>query len=198
MDINQDIKSKSLIIRKYLRRAIIGVERVSRIMNYTIDTQYKNYNQDCFNIKSELINVIKSFEIRSQIENVELCLRCEITNKLTGSKNAFHRILGNLIANGFDAFQNHKYQCDKVLKIKAHTSGNYLIITFEDNAGGIPCSIQKHLFKEQYTTKSKGNGLGLISIKALVEDHFGGFLNCYSIKGQGTVFAIALPLLKSN
>jgi len=42
-----------------------------------------------------------------------------------------------------------------------------------------------------------GNGLGLISIKALVEEHFGGFLNFYTIKGQGTVFAIALPLLKS-
>ena len=200
MEINQSLRSHSLIIRKYIKRAILGIEKVSKIMNYSIDTQYRNYHQESFNLKTELINIIKTFEIRSINEKVELKFNIDNKSTIKGSKNAFHRVIGNLISNALDAYSantdcvNKALEFSKKIIIKAHKSGNYFIITFEDKAGGIPNTIQKHLFKEQYTTKSKGNGLGLISIKTLVEEHFKGFINCYSIKGNGTVFAIALPL----
>jgi signal transduction histidine kinase len=199
MSQGRGVKTQSPTVKKYIKRAIIGVEKVSKIINYTMDSQYRNYNQETFNVKTELTNVINTFEIRSINERVEL--NCCIDNKIkiAGSKNAFHRVFGNLIGNALDAYSmcKGKGMNEKRIKVKAYKSGKYFIITFEDRAGGIPKTIQNKLFKEQYTTKSRGNGLGLISIKTLVEEHFRGFINCYSVKGQGTVFAIALPISPS-
>jgi signal transduction histidine kinase len=130
---------------------------------------------------------------------------------MAGSKDAFHRLFGNLISNSLDAYSAREIgrvqkgagkglkaeiKNEKEICISAYKNGDFVVITFEDKAGGIPKMIQKYLFKEQYTTKSKGNGLGLISIRALVEEHFHGFLNCFCTKGIGTIFVIALPLSK--
>jgi len=196
LEINQELKAQSVILKKYIKRAIIGVEKVSKVINYSLDTQYRNYRQEIFCVKKELINVIKNFEIRSIHEKVELKFNINHRCKIIGSKSAFHRVFGNLIGNALDAYSTCKNQDEKRIKITAHKGGEHFVITFEDRAGGIPESMQKYLFKEQYTTKSNGNGLGLISIKNLVVDHFKGFINCYSTKGKGTIFAIALPLAK--
>jgi len=196
LEINQELKAQSLLLRKYIKRAIIGVEKVTKVINYSLDCQYRNYQQEIFCVKKELINVIENFEIRSIHEKVELKFNINHKCKIIGSKSAFHRVFGNLIGNALDAYSTCKNQDGKRIRITAYKGGEHFIITFEDRAGGIPDTIQKYLFKEQYTTKSKGNGLGLISIKNLVEQHFKGFINCYSRKGQGTIFAIALPLAR--
>lgn len=196
LEINQELKAQSLLLRKYIKRAIIGVEKVTKVINYSLDSQYRNYQQEIFCIKKELINVIDSFEIRTLNEKVKLDFFINHRCKIAGSKNAFHRVLGNLISNALDAYSINIGQEGKKINIKAYKSGEFFVITFEDRAGGISETMQKYIFKEQYTTKSKGNGLGLISIKNLVEQHFKGFINCYSRKGQGTIFAIALPLAR--
>ena len=196
LEIDQELKIKSLILRKYIKRAIIGVEKVTKVINFSLDNQYRNFEQEIFCVKKELINVIKTFEIRTLNEKVRLDFYINHRCKIMGNKSAFHRVIGNLIGNALDAYSTNIEKEDKKINIKAYRSGEFFVITFEDRAGGIPDTIQKYLFKEQYTTKSKGNGLGLISIKKLVEEHFKGFVNCYSRKGQGTIFAIALPLTK--
>ena len=196
LEIYQGSRSRSLILKKYIKRAITGVEKVAKVLNYSLDCQYKNYQQETFCVKKELIAVIKNFEIRSIHEKVELKFDINHKCKIFGSKSAFHRVFGNLIGNALDAYSTCKNQDEKRIKITAHKGGEHFVITFEDRAGGIPESMQKYLFKEQYTTKSNGNGLGLVSIKNLVVDHFKGFINCYSTKGKGTIFAIALPLSK--
>jgi signal transduction histidine kinase len=47
-----------------------------------------------------------------------------------------------------------------------------------------------------FTTKGvgKGTGLGLAIARQIVEENHNGKLTCDSILGQGTEFAIALPL----
>ncbi|MGL5196893.1 MAG: sensor histidine kinase, partial [Chroococcales cyanobacterium] len=65
-----------------------------------------------------------------------------------------------------------------------------------DNGYGIPENLQKQLFDPFFTTKpvGKGTGLGLsISYQIVVEKH-GGQLLCFSEPGEGTEFAIILPL----
>ncbi|MGG6295645.1 PAS domain-containing sensor histidine kinase [Leptolyngbya sp. AN02str] len=73
---------------------------------------------------------------------------------------------------------------------------DWIMIRIADNGLGMPETVKQRLFDPFFTTKpvGKGTGLGLsISYQIVVELH-GGQLTCYSIPGQGTEFAIAIPL----
>jgi nitrogen-specific signal transduction histidine kinase len=62
-----------------------------------------------------------------------------------------------------------------------------------------PETIKVRLFDPLFTTKAVGKGTGLdlaISYKIIVEQHQGD-LQCTSIAGEGTEFAIAIPLRQS-
>jgi len=77
-----------------------------------------------------------------------------------------------------------------VLEIKEGS----LLISVIDTGGGIPKEIQPFLLKESLTTKEDGNGLGLLSCKAIVEDHHHGKFWFDTAVGQGTAFRFTLPL----
>ena len=48
------------------------------------------------------------------------------------------------------------------------------------------------MFEPYYTTKAKGNGLGLMIVKRIIEEH-GGEIELSSKPGEGTCFKIRLP-----
>ncbi|HEY9605182.1 MAG TPA: CBS domain-containing protein [Allocoleopsis sp.] len=69
-------------------------------------------------------------------------------------------------------------------------------IRIVDNGSGMTESVRRRLFDPFFTTKGvgKGTGLGLsISYQIIVEKH-GGQISCTSTPGQGTEFAIKIPL----
>ncbi|MEG3881783.1 PAS domain S-box protein [Microcoleus sp. herbarium7] len=76
----------------------------------------------------------------------------------------------------------------------------HIVIRIADNGPGIPAEVHQRLFDPFFTTKEpgKGTGLGLsISYQIVVEKH-GGQLHCNSAPGQGTEFAIEIPVGKSQ
>jgi signal transduction histidine kinase len=103
----------------------------------------------------------------------------------------------NLITNSIDAF-NHPHSGETIkerkIKITAIEEGKYINFVYEDNAGGIPEAVQKHMFDSFFTTKEvgKGTGLGLSMIKSIVKEH-NGELSVVSSLGEGTKFMIRFP-----
>lgn len=127
--------------------------------------------------------------------------------------SSLNQVFMNLLANAIDAIEEHP---EKPGQILIHTeiatgewkptsqqkqqfpspNSEYVIIQICDNGSGIPEAVQKRLFDPFFTTKptGKGTGLGLsISYRIVVEKH-GGHLACFSQPGEGTQFAIAIPL----
>jgi two-component system, NtrC family, sensor kinase len=76
---------------------------------------------------------------------------------------------------------------------------NRIVIKITDNGSGIPAAIKERIFDPFFTTKQpgKGTGLGLtISYQIITQHH--GRIEVNSELGQGTTFAITLPLRTSN
>ncbi|MEG1552253.1 MAG: ATP-binding protein [Kiritimatiellia bacterium] len=61
-----------------------------------------------------------------------------------------------------------------------------------DNGSGIPSDLLGHIFDPYVTTKTKGNGLGLMVVRRIVQGH-GGSIECASHQGEGTCFIVRLP-----
>ena len=109
-------------------------------------------------------------------------------NLLLNTEATFiRRVLTNLIVNAIQAMPN-----GGKLTIEAHTKKDKAIISVKDTGVGIPEEVKPNLFKPLFTTKSKGQGLGLAVIKRLVED-LNGKVNFESEEDKGTKFIIELP-----
>ena len=53
------------------------------------------------------------------------------------------------------------------------------------------------IFTPFYSTKAKGNGLGLVICQKIAEEH-GALLNVVSQPGQGSTFSFSIPLPRSH
>jgi signal transduction histidine kinase len=98
------------------------------------------------------------------------------------------RILTNLIMNAVQAMPK-----GGKLTITAKRLGDKAEIAVQDSGEGIPEEVKAKLFKPLFTTKSKGQGLGLAVVKRLVETQ-GGSVGFESETGRGAKFYIHLPV----
>ncbi len=117
-----------------------------------------------------------------------------------GDQVKLESIITNLITNSIDAFeQPHTKQeiKDRKISISIRDDGDFNYLDYQDNAGGIPESIQKHIFDTFFTTKvaGKGTGLGLSMIKTIINEHQGE-LKFQSEIGAGTLFSFKFPHYK--
>ncbi|RJS84097.1 GHKL domain-containing protein, partial [Candidatus Bathyarchaeota archaeon] len=98
------------------------------------------------------------------------------------------RVLMNLIMNAIQAMEN-----GGLLRIRAHKEGDYALISIRDTGVGIPEEYHEKIFQPLFTTKSKGQGLGLTVCKRIVEA-LHGEISFKSKVGKGTTFTIKLPI----
>lgn len=104
--------------------------------------------------------------------------------------NKLLRVLQNLVGNAIEAFGDDKVGRVEVRIVEAE---DRVVITIEDDAGGIPEQIRATLFEPFVTYgKSKGTGLGTAIVKSIVEAHH-GTIDFVSEMGKGTKFTISLP-----
>ena len=75
------------------------------------------------------------------------------------------------------------------------SSGNYVLLTVQDNGSGINHKLLSHIFEPFFTTKKidKGTGLGLAVVYGIVKQHQ-GWIEVDSTPGKGSKFMIYLPL----
>ena len=71
--------------------------------------------------------------------------------------------------------------------------GGALVLTVGDTGHGIPAEQLPHVFRLFYTRKARGTGVGLATVKRIVDGHHGR-IAVASTPGEGTVFTITLPL----
>ena len=80
-----------------------------------------------------------------------------------------------------------------VALINAHKELQNILIFVQDTGVGIPEDAMPNIFKPMFTTKSKGQGFGLVVVKRLTET-LGGNVSFESDFGKGTKFIICLPI----
>lgn len=94
-------------------------------------------------------------------------------------------VFENLILNAIHAIGKEKGR----IVIKLNQNKNTIMATVQDSGEGIPAEKQEKIFEPLFTTKQEGTGLGLSSVKNIIEMHGGQII----LKTNPTRFSIMFP-----
>ncbi len=135
-----------------------------------------------------LKNAINAVLLAANIpKSVETELFVDESLTLNSDTNYLKRILQNLVINALQAMPS-----GGKLTISTQRNRGRVQICVQDTGVGIPEDVKPNLFKPLYTTKSKGQGLGLAVVKRLFEG-LDGTITFESKKGEGALFTLELP-----
>jgi signal transduction histidine kinase len=113
---------------------------------------------------------------------------------------AFLNLLNNAI-DAIEAQQNLDSKTPPRITIRTQlVHKNKVLIVISDNGIGMETSVKTRIFDPFFTSKPVGSGTGLglsTTYQIIVQQHHGA-IACKSQPGQGTEFAIELPLDSSN
>ena len=140
--------------------------------------------------KVDLNDVLQGTLYRITVpENVEVATQLDQALPFVpADPNQLSQVFTNLIINGIQAMSEGGRL---VVKTEA-LSPEWVTVSFADTGVGIPKENMGRLFEPLFTTKTKGIGLGLALVKALVEGHR-GTIEVESEAGKGSTFTVMLP-----
>ncbi|MEW5979020.1 MAG: ATP-binding protein [Acidobacteriota bacterium] len=185
-----------------IAQSLEGIERVSKIVRsmkeFAFPAGKEKVSADLNKAIESTITVARNewkyvAEMRTDLDPDLPLVPC-----LLGDLN---QVFLNLIINAAHAIaaklgsQSH----DKgTITISTRREGDWVVIRVQDSGTGIPEAVQPRIFDPFFTTKEvgKGTGQGLAISHSVIEKH-GGTIAFETQPGEGTTFAIRLPLLDS-
>ncbi|NCN99727.1 PAS domain-containing protein [Candidatus Falkowbacteria bacterium] len=135
----------------------------------------------------DLIDYVKSFK-DDCTHNVEIEYIIGDNHNISINETLIVSAINNLLHNAVEASMP---STRGKITVKAYVEEKNICLSIS-NEGKIPEVIKKNLFKRFFTTKLKGNGLGLYSAQLIAKAH-GGKIICKSEKGI-TEFVITIPI----
>ncbi|MFB3146731.1 MAG: ATP-binding protein, partial [Nitrospirales bacterium] len=136
-------------------------------------------------------------------------VRCDLTLpdhlwSVEVDEGQMSQVIQNLIINA-----DHAMPDGGVIQIKAENiavdswhglpikSGQYVKVSIQDQGSGIPPENLSKIFDPYYTTKQKGNGLGLATTYSIIKRHE-GHITVQSEPGIGTNFVFYVPAVEKG
>jgi PAS domain S-box-containing protein len=146
---------------------------------------------------------LKANEQRPEIKTIKKYSNLPLVECFSGQLN---QVFMNILANAIDSIEESN-QGRTFAEIKANPNtitvttdvgddNRTVVIKIKDSGKGMSEEVKARIFEHLFTTKGvgKGTGLGLSISRQIVEETHKGSLTCYSVLGEGTEFAIVLPL----
>jgi PAS domain S-box-containing protein len=176
--------------KENLQESLIGIEKNVEYINKIVQ-DLQDYARPLSPSPKEidLETVFDDVLVKKAIpKGIKVTRKVEIgAEKVVGDFDLLKRILANLTSNAVQAMPN-----GGKLSVRAVREEKDLVITVKDTGVGIPEDAKSRIFTPLFTTKSKGQGFGLVVVKRMTEA-LGGTIAFESEVGKGTKFIVRLP-----
>jgi signal transduction histidine kinase len=147
---------------------------------------------------------LMGYDKRMRRVNLRLNLDSQLS-AIYGVADQLTQVIMNLLINAADALETSEGRASEELlaghpqEITLHTEvvGGNVRLTVADNGCGMSQDTLSRVFEAFFTTKRKGNGLGLSLCYSIITGH-GGTIEMDSTPGKGTQVKVALPLPEND
>ncbi len=186
--------------KQYLEKKIDEVATLTTHMSQTIEDFRGLFKVEAEQTHFTLQSVINDALalIKNNLNDIELQYHSERSIEILGYRSELMQVIIILLGNAIEVLNIRKIK-EKKLTLETHASNNSVIVSIEDNAGGVSSKNIDTIFDPYFTTKeqSGGTGLGLYIAKIIVEKKMGGEINV-SNTSQGAKFKVSLAKNLSN
>jgi signal transduction histidine kinase/CheY-like chemotaxis protein len=143
---------------------------------------------------TEVVNLSSTIERSSELlsrlvgPSTAYSVNIEPDVLIVASRTGIEQILLNLAVNARDAMPS-----GGKLSLRIAREGDSALFEVADTGLGMSEEVKDRVFEPFFTTKSSGTGLGLATVRQLM-DHFAGRIEIDSRPGSGTRFRLYFPL----
>ncbi|MDP3581015.1 MAG: ATP-binding protein, partial [Ignavibacteria bacterium] len=178
----EEYKSLTKLVYKEVRRINETIESFLKF------AKPKPIQPETFLLSDLLAHTENQYKELFKQKNCNLDLRNTFTENVLWDRNQISQVFINLIENALDSLGENGS-----LTINASEAENGSIeIKLSDTGKGISPDNLKRIFNLYFTTKTKGNGIGLSVVQQIISEH-NGVISVESSPGYGTTFTIQLP-----
>jgi len=185
---------------EYLETIVNESERLTRLLNNVLDfSKIERGQKEYRRAPNDLADIVSASAraMRYQLEQQHFTLNVEVRDGIPVAnvdRDAIEQAILNLLSNAM------KYSgASRVIDLRLTQGDGQAVIEVGDRGVGIALDEQQKIFEQFYRVPTKhndgipGTGLGLTLVSHIAEGH-GGRVTVESSPGQGSTFAIHLPL----
>ncbi|MBQ3367739.1 HAMP domain-containing histidine kinase [bacterium] len=181
--------------KQLLSLVVKEVERLEQITNEYMGKV--NYNKNGANdsgvsVPADLVEFLSFHLPELKQRNIELTVgKCEPLS-ISISLSSFKEIMLNLLKNAWEELENGGKIAVNITK-----NGSFAVISVEDSGRGVPQSERETIFKNFYTKKPGGTGIGLSHSRKLATEA-GGKLYVGDSALGGAAFMLEIPVKRKS
>ncbi|OAB42316.1 PAS domain-containing sensor histidine kinase [Paenibacillus glacialis] len=135
-----------------------------------------------------LKEVLSIFQIHADMNDISIISETIQDVQVKCDRNQMKQVILNILRNAMEALPS-----GGEIHISLDIEGSFQRIKFTDNGEGMPPEVLRRMGEPFHTTKSDGNGLGMMIVNNIIASH-GGRVDITSEVGKGTSVAIFLPM----
>jgi signal transduction histidine kinase len=169
-----------------------SIERCDRIISDLLEyTRNRELNRTSVTFDRWLAGVLAEQNVTQPISLITELAAAEAVVPVDPDR--MRRVIINLIENAAQALAERPGEQEKRITARTEAVDGELVLVIDDTGPGIPPENLARIFEPLFSTKSFGTGLGLPTVKQIVNQH-GGTIAVDSEVGQGTRVTVRLPL----
>ena len=160
---------------------------ISDLLNATKTIQLDIKKVSIHQVLDETLNMARDRIDLAQVQVVKDYAKegCEVEIDIEKIKVAFL----NIVINAIEAMEKGK----GILMLKTKLDGSKCVVEIIDNGAGMDEETSQKMFEPYFSSKPKGNGLGLTNTQNIILTHKGK-IQTSSTPGKGTQFIITLDI----
>jgi signal transduction histidine kinase/DNA-binding response OmpR family regulator len=189
--------------QEFAERAMKNVEQMDELISSLLDIGRIEAGVEMEMGPVRLEEVVEEVvaNLQGEARSKELTLDMVVADDLSpvgGNHIRLVQVISNLLDNAI----RYTPPGGKVV-VHAREDGDNVVVSVSDTGLGIPAHARGHIFEKFYrveapdTLSSEGMGLGLATVKSIVERH-GGRVWVESREGEGSTFFFVLPRMQAD
>ncbi|MEP6651933.1 MAG: protoglobin domain-containing protein [Myxococcales bacterium] len=171
-------------LAKHLDHIAVEIQRSNKIINDLLElARSKPLNRRAIEASAFISQAVAAANLPAA---VDLAVSAPPGTTLDIDPDQLARVVTNLLINATQAMGDSGH-----IWIEARREGNRSILIVRDDGPGIPVGLRHRIFEALFTTKAKGNGLGLALCRRIAEAHSGTVT--LEPSERGAAFKLTIP-----
>ena len=169
------------------------LDKISRFIKGLMDySSFKKAAFEVVDINQMLRQIVEFLRPQKRFRSFDIVISTDRDAlEAQVDQGLIEQVIYNLLNNASDASADSPLK--RIEIITAPGDDEMVRISIKDCGKGIDEDHLKRIFKEKFTTKDTGHGIGLVVCKNIIDKHQGR-ITALSAPGRGTEFVIELPI----